>query len=353
MKFMTHRTLSRLPAGLLALALTLALTLTPACAAGTDNTAAPDPQRYAAELLYNLGLFQGVGDLPDGTPDFALTRTPNREEAVTMLVRLLGKEAEAKSGTWKTPFADVSDWAKSYVGYAYEKKLTNGISATAFGGTEPVSAAQYLTFVLRALGYDDKAGDFTWNTPWTLTDALSVTFGEYTGAAAFTRGNAATVSANALGAAVKDSGHTLLASLKEAGALGESKVVILDLEVSDRTTDRIDFVFYPLTGSPRTYPTFQVNSVRVNGLPCEITQQYYTQTEAFAQFFSLKELYPDAFNYTVLKYDEAAAKKAAVNTLNTGDALLPILVFSFDCTGTLPDGTEVPEVFTEAVYIPN
>lgn len=49
-----------------------------------------------------------------------------RSEAVTMLVRLLGRENEALSGKWETPFTDVPAWAEPYVGLAYENGLTTG-----------------------------------------------------------------------------------------------------------------------------------------------------------------------------------------------------------------------------------
>ena len=87
--------------------------------------AASSEANTAAQALYEMGLFQGVGKNENGTPNFDLDRTPTRNEAVTMLVRLLGKEQEAKNGTWETPFTDVADWAKPYVGYAY----TNGLTA--------------------------------------------------------------------------------------------------------------------------------------------------------------------------------------------------------------------------------
>ena len=117
--------------------------------------AASDEATAAADELYALGLFNGTGTDANGNPNFDLDRAPTRYEAVTMLVRLLGKDGEAKAGTWKTPFTDVVDWAKPYVGFAYANGLTAGTSATTFGGGAAVSASQYLTFVLRALGYDN------------------------------------------------------------------------------------------------------------------------------------------------------------------------------------------------------
>ena len=126
-----------------------------------------------------------------------------------MLVRLLGKESEAKSGSWTTPFTDVAAWAKPYVGYAYANGLTTGVGKGLFGGGRPVTAAQYLTFVLRALGYESGT-DFSWDTAWTLTDALGITNGQYHAGTnnSFLRADAALVSVCALGAAAKD-GKTL------------------------------------------------------------------------------------------------------------------------------------------------
>ena len=71
--------------------------------------AADSQAQDAAEALYQLGLFQGTGKNADGSPKFDLNRAPTRAEAVTMLVRLLGKETEAKSSEWDIPFTDVAD----------------------------------------------------------------------------------------------------------------------------------------------------------------------------------------------------------------------------------------------------
>ena len=104
----------------------------------------------SANALYELGLFQGTGETANGKPIYSLDAAPTRAQAVTMLVRLLGKEAEAKAGTWTLPFSDLADWARPYVGYAYANGLTNGLSAERFGSDDKVTANQYLTFILRA-----------------------------------------------------------------------------------------------------------------------------------------------------------------------------------------------------------
>jgi len=181
----------------------------------------------SADRLNALGLFNGTGTDANGKPVYALEQVPTREQAITMLVRILGKEAEALAGTWAIPFTDVADWAKPYVGYAYTHKLTNGISDTEFGGSSIVTASQYLTFVLRALGYDSST-DFKWDAAWELSDKLGITNGEYNAETTeFLRGDVAVISDAALDASLKGSGDTLLQTLQNAGAV---PVLLTDVE---------------------------------------------------------------------------------------------------------------------------
>ena len=173
----------------------------------------------AAEYLYQMGLFKGTGVDENGDPVFDLDRAPTRYEAVVMLVRLLGKEDCAVTGQWSTPFTDVVDWAAPYVGYAYASGLTSGVSDNAYGGEQAVTAAQYITFVLRALGYESGA-DFPWDAPWDFSDAIGLTDGAYRGGSGeFTRGDAAIVSRSALDVRLKNGGVTLLDLLRREGAV--------------------------------------------------------------------------------------------------------------------------------------
>ena len=193
-------------------------------------SAAGDEADQAAEYLYSLGLFNGTGTNPDGTPRFDLSRAPTRQEAATMLVRLLGKAGQAEQGTWDIPFTDVADWAAPYVGYAYANGLTTGTSATTYSGDAPVTASQYLTFVLRALGYTSGT-DFQWDRAWELTDRLGITDGSYTAGTEFTRGDVALVSFDALSAAFKGTEETLIQKMCADGAVDGERAVSLGLDV--------------------------------------------------------------------------------------------------------------------------
>lgn len=200
----------------LLLALVLMLGTVPVAFAATDEAL------DAADALHELGLFNGTGTNADGTPNYDLDRAPTRHEAVTMLVRLLGKEDEAKSGTWDIPFTDVADWAKPYVGYAYANGLTNGTSATTFGGGDTVTASQYLTFVLRALGYESGT-DFRWNAAWELSDKIGLTDGTYNAQTTeFVRGDVAMISDSALNAKDSAGKNTLLDMLVNSSSVDKA-----------------------------------------------------------------------------------------------------------------------------------
>ena len=177
--------------------LSLLLAVALLCALAPAALAVREDANAAAELLHALGLFQGTGTKPDGTPNYDLDRAPTRQEAVTMLVRLLGKEDAARRGNWETPFTDVAAWALPYVGYAYSTGLSRGTGADTFGGNSLVSATQYLTFVLRALGYASGT-DFRWDAAWEFSDAIGLTHGEYPGNGTFLRGDVVSISAAAL-----------------------------------------------------------------------------------------------------------------------------------------------------------
>jgi len=179
---------------------------------------ADDPngrKRIAAETLYSLNLFNGMGKDAQGNVDFDLNRAPTRQEAITILVGLLGKTEEAKNANYSIPFTDVADWAKPYVAYAYNKGYASGITDTSFGAEQKVAATQYITFVLRALGYEVGV-DFQWDKAWLLSDKLGFTENLYNGNTKnFLREDLVLISRNALYQDVKGTGKQLIEILAD------------------------------------------------------------------------------------------------------------------------------------------
>lgn len=171
----------------------------------------------AANALYALGLLKGYDDSgSDFRPEQGLTRA----EAVVQIVRFLGAERKALENATPIPFNDVPAWAAPYVGYACENGIVSGRSATKFDPNGTVDEAQFLTLMLRAMGYSDKDGDFVWNDPFALANRTGLT-DRTTAADSFTRGDAFVICKNALFSAGK-SGKTLGEALTAAGVVTAS-----------------------------------------------------------------------------------------------------------------------------------
>jgi len=151
------------------LALVLCIALCISCVPMTASAARDFSfENELADSLNALNLFKGTGS------SYALESPLTRPDSVIMLLRLNGKLSDAKAYSKTHPFTDVPSYADLYISYAKDNGLAYGISATEFG-TANVTAAGYLTFVLRALGYTDKGGkDFTWDNPYTLADEVGI-----------------------------------------------------------------------------------------------------------------------------------------------------------------------------------
>ena len=178
-----------------------------------------EPQYTAyADALRLLGLFQG------SNKGYELERCPSRVEALIMLIRLLGEENAALTGSAVSPFNDLNIWeqGKNYIAYGYRMRYTNGMSATPFGPTLNGTLEQYLTFVLRSLDYQDGV-DFVWNTSSRdLAQSLGLlTYDELVAIQrdGFKRDHVALISFRALDCPLRDGSGTLADRLVEAGVL--------------------------------------------------------------------------------------------------------------------------------------
>lgn len=145
----------------------------------------------AIATLETLGLVKGTGN------GFEPGRSATRAEAAVMLLRLLGQEQTAMQSMEPCPFSD-GGWAAPYLGYAAKEGLVRGRSASFFDASAPVSIRDYLTMALRALGYSEEAGDFTWERSIAFADSIGLTHGEYTAASGCLREDLALISYTAL-----------------------------------------------------------------------------------------------------------------------------------------------------------
>ncbi len=190
---------------------------------GYVKTSGAQGPKYTAlaEVLKNLGLFKGSNN------GFELERGATRLEALIMLVRLTGEEDAALACKLSHPFKDIPVWpgdqAGRFVAYAYSKGYTKGVSQTRFGSTDEVSADQFATFLLRAMGYSD--GDFSWDKALSFASdrgILSLYEAEALKSGGFLRDNMVFMCCRALSSNVKAGGKTLLETLVSAGAVDKT-----------------------------------------------------------------------------------------------------------------------------------
>ncbi len=201
----------------------------------------PDYNAMAAALkslhLFK-GTFTGYGE------GFDLEAAPTRLQALIMFIRVLGEEEQALAWSGTTPFKDIEkgSQAEHYVGYAYEKGYSNGVGTDSlgysyFGTQQTASAAMYVEFMLRALGYSSTA---TTNISDALDRAVTagvLTAGERTAlqSSDFLRADVAYLSYYAL--SVRTSGGAALSrKLIDAGVFTDADYRAAQAMV---TTDRL------------------------------------------------------------------------------------------------------------------
>lgn len=168
-----------------------------------------------ADSLHEMGLFQGTQN------GYDLDRTPTRAEAAVMLVRLLGKEAEAKALTYTAPFTDLKGWEKPYVQYLYSNGLANGTNRTSFNPTGKCTAQMYAVLLLRALGYSDTA-DFSYANAIETAREQGIYDTGIINVQNFLRDDAAAASYTVLSVSPKNSEGTLLDQLVSENAITEA-----------------------------------------------------------------------------------------------------------------------------------
>lgn len=225
----------------IAAALIISIVLSvPAFASGSSSVSTKN-----ADSLNSLGLFKGTG------AGYELDATPTRVQGIIMLIRLLGEEDEALSSDATLSFQDVPEWAVKYVTYAFAKGYAKGTTGTTFSPDDTLDAKSYVTFVLRALGYNDDNGDFSWDT--ALADSaklglMASATASTLSSAALNRGDMVDLSYCALTMPLKGQTTTLAQKLVTAGVFTSEKGTSNGVLGS-----RIVYTYTPFDGSTVDY----------------------------------------------------------------------------------------------------
>lgn len=102
------------------------------------------------EFLKTLGIIKG-----DENGNLNSMNNLTREEAISILVRMLGKSEEAKLTGGESGFKDVpkTHWAANDIAYARNNGLTSGIGDGEFGIKRKVTTKEIASFMLRSLSH--------------------------------------------------------------------------------------------------------------------------------------------------------------------------------------------------------
>ena len=118
---------------------------------------------FHGKALEKLGILKGTDK------GLELDKPLTRAEGVAVYARLLGVEDEIakfneENPNYSTGFTDVPNWVKPTINYLHSKGLVAGISRDKYGSDLGMTETQYATLVLRALGFSESKGEFTWDT---------------------------------------------------------------------------------------------------------------------------------------------------------------------------------------------
>jgi len=198
------------------------------------SVSAMDYTEYADEL-FDLGLFLGTGN------GYALSKTLTREQAVTLIVRLLGAEKEALEAEYTKVFSDVREerWSYPYIMYCYENKITLGTGNSSFSPEYPIPAEQFTALVLRVLGYTEAAPEKAMELAVEYQLFNSDRARNLSEAVAFLRGEAVYIMRRSLSCYMTD-GFILAEFLAKKGVITSEEAIKYDLYNTDDINDLID-----------------------------------------------------------------------------------------------------------------
>ena len=184
----------------------------------------------AADTLATLGLVRGMT-----ADDYALEAPATRAQAAVLLVRLAGGEAAAKADPWFAGFRDLPAWAADSIDYAAHQGWITGVTVLNFKPNDTITANAWCAFLLRMLGYSEKAGDFTIEDAAAFAQRIGLTSTAYDGL--LSRGDLFEIARDALVFSYKGSGDTVLSRLIGSGTVtraAANALGLLDQELTAR-----------------------------------------------------------------------------------------------------------------------
>lgn len=277
----------------------------------------------SADTLYTLGLIRGTEN------GLELDVPARRCEAAALVIRLTGRESEAMACTYSNPFTDVPDWAQPYISFGYANGLVKGVDESHCEAESPVSANDFLTLILRALGYDDSNGDFYWSSAAVTGFSLGLGRGDYP---VFTRGDMFEIALSALSADTV-SGDRLIDRLVSSGIVERARANAVGLlEATTYTAREISDKFSPAVFLAFGYCEFEDIE---NDMPHDNASGFFITPDGLA-----------VTNYHAIQYDKYVyittldGERYPVNRVLYYDADIDIAVMSVSHTAVSGKVTE-------------
>ena len=172
----------------------------------------------AADTLSTLGLIDST---------YNLDAPATRAQAAVLLVHLAGAEQAAAADNWLAGFRDVPASIAQEVNYAARQGWITGVTATAFRPDAALTANAWSAFLLRMLGYSDKAGDFTIADAAGFAQRIGLFPIAYTGT--LTQGDLFEMAADALSFSYRDGSATVIGRLVSQGTVSRAAANALGL----------------------------------------------------------------------------------------------------------------------------
>ncbi len=175
-----------------------------------------------ADHLNYLGLVGGYGD-----GDFGFNNSLTRAEAIVLVAACTAGRKNVLDMKTETTFNDVPEWAKYYIGWAQKNNITLGIGDNKFGSNNPINGNEFMTFMLRALGYNS-ATDFIYSQALNYAKSLDVLsggeFDQINNDSIFYRKYSFLILDRVLRSEIKDTDTLLLDKLIDLGVVDKNRV---------------------------------------------------------------------------------------------------------------------------------
>lgn len=212
---------------------------------------------HAVATLESMGIVTGTS-ATKYSPSLALTRA----QVCTMIIRTMGLESSVTSYMYQSLFRDVKNtmWHAGYVNLAYGQGIINGYGNGYFGPDDDITYGQFVTIVLRLLGYTEKDIGRIWPTDY-IVFAGDLGIDENVSLSAndpVTRGDAAVLLYNALMAKAKGTNTEYYRLV--GGYASSVTAILLDNHVSGTTTGDLYACVIENTGVTMKY-YYQKNAV--------------------------------------------------------------------------------------------